>query len=77
MRNKGPLMLDGYGLQRNNGTLALCIGVEECYEGESLCRNDLQYYRYRMFEDGHFSTLTDTDVNKELSHGSRIIVIQL
>ena len=68
MRELGPLLLDGYGLHRQDGTLALCIGVDDVLPGK---------YRYRMFEDGEFSTLTEENLGKELSLGSRIIVIQL
>jgi len=68
MRNLGPLLLDGYGLQREDGSLALCIGVDSVPEGN---------HKYRMFEDGEFSILTGDALDDELSAGSRIIIVQI
>ena len=70
----GPLLLEGYGLQKKDGHLAICM---HAYSVSSIPESlGIVEWNYEMFEDGVMRCMTDDDVHHELGAGGRIIIVQ-
>ena len=71
----GPLLLEGYGLQRKDGHLAICM---HAHSGSAVSKSlGILKWNYEMFEDGLMRCMTDDDVYQELDAGGRIIIVQI
>ncbi len=71
----GSLLLKGYGLQRKDGSLAICTQV---YSGSAINESlGIITWNYDMFEDGEFKRISGDDVHYELQNGGKIIVVQI
>tara|TARA_Y100000310_G_scaffold103565_1_gene101943 strand:- start:24 stop:272 length:249 start_codon:yes stop_codon:yes gene_type:complete len=71
----GPLLLEGYGLQKNDGRLSICMHT---HTGSAISEPlGILKWSYEMFEDGIIQHATDDDIYRELDAGGRIIIVQI
>lgn len=86
---RGPLLLEGYGLQGLDGRLALCIAHRSTMKydhsatsqhpshGEELRARAYVHHEYDMFDEGDMWTMSDDEVKNALQSGSRVIIVEI
>ena len=83
MKSKGgPLLLDGHGLMMCDGRLALCVHahpppVSSAWQAGMWRDNPNKTWEYELFTEGDTITINNDDVEKELKHGARVIILDI
>ena len=80
-----PLLLEGYGLRKRDGTVALCISAyvkslhpPTVYDTPDRKRDrGSAVYEYEMFDEGEIQRFSTTQVIDILNDGGRIIITEI